>query len=82
MATEITTTSQDITGDFDLVIRGAPNPPAGSGPTILKALGAGGTDFVPVETLPLNTPLFCKNVGTNAYKLGNTVAGVTVEFSQ
>ena len=82
MATEITTASQDITGDFDLVVRGAPDPRAGAGPTVLKALGAGGTNFQTVKTLELNEVAFVKNTGTNAYKLANTVAGVTVEFSQ
>jgi hypothetical protein len=77
MATAITTTPQDITGDFDVVIVGA------GFPTLLKALGAGGTDFKVLATLSPDTPhYFVKNVGTNAYKLGATISGVAVEFSQ
>jgi hypothetical protein len=77
MATALTTSTLDITGDFDLVV-------IGSGfPTVLKALGAGGTDFKVLKTLSPDTPhYFVKNTGTNAYKLGATISGVAVEFSQ
>lgn len=78
MATEITTTSGDITGDFDLVVIGS-----GGFPVLLKALGAGGTNFRVVKTLSPDTPhYFFKNTGTNAYKLNAAITGVTVEFSQ
>ena len=80
MATEITTSSQDITGDFDLVVRGTPAGPLG--PTILKALGAGGTNFVVAKQLTNNEVAFVKNTGTNAYRLAAAVSGLTVEFSQ
>jgi hypothetical protein len=77
MATAITTTTQDITGDFDLVV-------IGSGfPTVLKALGAGGTEWRVLKTLSPDVPhYFVKNTGTNAYKLNATISGVAVEFSQ
>lgn len=79
-ATAITTTTQDITGDFDLVVRGTTT--ALVGPTILKALGTGGTDFVVAKQLTVNDVQFVKNTGTNAYKLAAAVSGLTVEFSQ
>jgi hypothetical protein len=40
MATEITTTSQNITGDFDLVVIGAPSDGAAFTLVLKKALGA------------------------------------------
>lgn len=79
-AIAITTTTQDITGDFDLAVRGTPGVPVG--PTILKALGAGGTNFVVAKQLTVNEVAFVKNTGTNAYKLATAVSGLTVEFSQ
>ncbi len=79
MATEITATSQDITGDFDLVVRGNPS----AKPAILqKALGAAGVDFITCKVLGSQGHHFVKNTGTNAYKIAEAVAGVTVEFNQ
>lgn len=80
MATEITTTTQDITGDFDLVVRGTPTPNVAI--ELKKALGAGGTNFETAKVLISTGHHFVKNTGTNAYKLEAAVAGLTVEFSQ
>lgn len=81
MATAITTTPQDITGDFDLVVRG--NPALANTPIVLqKALGASGADFVTCKVFGGQGHHFVKNTGANAYKLAAAVAGVTVEFNQ
>lgn len=80
MATAITATSQDISGDFDLVVRG--NPTAGTPIVLQKALGAGGTDFITCKVFGGQGHHFVKNTGSNAYKLAAAVAGVTVEFNQ
>jgi hypothetical protein len=77
----ITATTQDITGDFDLVVRG--NPTDERKQAILqKALGAGGTNFVTCKVFGGQGCHFVKNTGTNAYKLVENVAGMTVEFNQ
>ena len=81
MATAITTTTQNITGDFDLVVRG--NPTNIQAPVVLqKALGAGGTNFVTCKVFGGQGHHFVKNTGANAYKLAAAVDGVTVEFNQ
>jgi len=74
----ITTTSQDIEGDFDLVISGTiTNPPDSI--IVLKAIGAGGTGFVTLISTSQKGTHFVKNTGTNAYKLAAAVTGITVK---
>lgn len=75
-AIEITTTTQDITGDFDLSVTGL----SSTSVQLLKALGAGGTEFERAKTLNENGQFFVKNTGTNAYKKSANVG--TVKFSQ
>jgi hypothetical protein len=79
MATAITTTPQDITGDFDLVIRGTSDSPV----AVQKSLGTGTTNWVGLHTGNAGEqPKFVKNTGTNAFRLAATVANVTVEYQQ
>ena len=79
MATAITTTPQNITGDFDLQIRGS----ASVAVTLQKSLGATTTNWADVHTMRSGAePAFVKNTGTNSYRLAAAVAGVTVEFEQ
>lgn len=79
MATAITTTPQDITGDFDLVVRGDATATQVS---LFKSLGSGTTNWVLVESFPNSFVAFVKNSGTNSFKLGAAVSGLTVEFEQ
>lgn len=74
----LTTTSQDIAGDFDLVISGTiTNQPDAL--VILKAAGSGGTDWVTLISTTQKGTHFVKNTGTNAYKLAAAVTGLTVK---
>lgn len=74
----LTTTSQDITGDFDLVISGTITTPPDS-IIVLKAAGTGGTAFVTLLSTAQKGTHFVKNTGTNAYKLSTVVTGITVK---
>jgi hypothetical protein len=79
----ITTTPLNITGDFDLVVRGNPTDPNQSSSVVLqKALGAGGTNWVTCKVFAGQGHHFVKNTGTNAFRLASAVPGVTVEFNQ
>jgi hypothetical protein len=79
--TAITTTGQDITGDFDMQARLTSG--AGGSAIVMKSQGTGSTDWVTLCTLrPGDEPVFVKNSGTNAYKLAASVTGVVVEFVQ
>ena len=80
-ATEITTTPQNIVGDFDLIVRGNPTT-NGKSAVLQKALGSGGTNFVTCYVSVGQASHFVANTGTNAYRLAEAVAGVTVEFNQ
>jgi hypothetical protein len=80
MATAITTTPQDITGDFDLV-----SIPSGSPAGIAalqKSLGSTTTDWQLLETVLPGQHLFVKNTGTNSYRIAEAAPNVTLEFSQ
>lgn len=78
--TAITTTGQDITGDFDMQARATTVP--GSAALVMKSQGAGSTDWVHLCTVtPGDEPVFVKNTGTNAYKLLVTAPGTIVEFN-
>ncbi len=73
----ITTTQQDITGDFDLYVTGINgNVPV----TLMKALGTSGTEFEVAEVITQPGQYFVKNTGTNAFKKSNNNG--TVKFSQ
>ena len=78
MATAITTTAQDITGDFDLQVSGLSDDSV----QLMKSLGPGTTNFEPVDQLSHPGQYFVKNTGTNAYKLSASLPGGTVSFSQ
>lgn len=78
--TAITTTGQDITGDFDIIVRGT--PVSNAQVSLLKSMGSGTTDWALVDVLPVSFCGFVKNSGTNSYKLGAAVSGITVEFDQ
>lgn len=81
-AVAITTTPQDITGDFDLVVRGNPTTALDAKVILQKALGAGGTDFITCKMFGGQGHHFVKNTGANAFRLGAAIAGMTVEFQQ
>lgn len=81
MATEITTTPQDIMGDFDLMVIGVPVE-ANEKIELQKALGSGGTDFVLEKLFGGAGPYFVKNSGTNAYRIKAAVPNMTIEFNQ
>lgn len=79
--TALTTSGQDITGDFDLQARLTANP--GGAAIVLKSQGTGSTDWVTLCTVkPGDEPVFVKNSGVNAFKLAAAVTGVVVEFNQ
>lgn len=80
-ATAVTTTPQDITGDFDLAVTGLADVPVKS-ISLLKALGAGGTDFLTINAITGRGHYFVKNTGTNAFKLSAAIPGVTVKYNQ
>ena len=80
-AVAITTTAQDITGDFDLVVRGEPTD-GKVNVILLKSLGSGTTNWVPWKTLVGLGHHFVKNSGANSVKLQATDTGVIVEFNQ
>lgn len=80
-ATAITTTAQDITGDFDIVARGAPTDVTKQ-VVLLKSLGSGTTNHIACKSFGAQEHCFVKNTGTNSFKLSATVTGVTVEFNQ
>lgn len=73
----LSTTSQNITGDFDLVISGTITSPPQS-IQVLKAAGTSGTDFVTLISTSQKGNHFIRNTGTNAYKLSAAVTGITV----
>jgi len=79
-AVAITTTTQDIAGDFDIVVRG--DPTDWTNVILQKALGAGGANFITCKVLGGQGHHFVKNTGSNAYKLLTAVTGVTIEFNQ
>ena len=81
VATEITTTSQDITDDFQLQITGVSTEPV----QLLMAAGAAGSEWVEVAKYHENGWYFVKNSNssgalTNAFKKG-TASG-TAKFTQ
>lgn len=80
-AVAITTTTQDIEGDFDVCIRGD-FADVRKQIVLLKALGAGGTNFLMCKMFSGAGHYFVKNTGSNAYKLMEAVSGVVVEFNQ
>lgn len=83
MATAITSTPQDIEGDFDLVVRGVPDDANLSRWAVLqKSLGAGSSNHVTYKSFGCEQHFFCKNTGTNSFQLLEDVSGVTVEFQQ
>lgn len=74
----LTTTPQNIAGNFDLIISGTiTNPPDSI--IVQKAAGAGGTDFVTILSTPQKGNHFIQNTGTNAFKLATAVTGITVK---
>lgn len=79
-ATEITTSSGDIASDFDLVVRGN-FADVRKQVVLKKALGAGGTNFEVCKVFNGVGHHFVKNTGTNAFKLEEAIAGVTVEWN-
>ena len=81
MATAITTTPQNITGDFDLIVRRTSGP----GGTVLlqKSLGPTTVNWKTLAVLPDDTaPQFVKNTGANSYRIEQAVDGIVVEFEQ
>lgn len=83
MATQITSTPQNIEGDFDLDIRGTPAGIASS-LTLYRSLGSTTTDWKPVETFKRDEGgFFVKNVGNNSFKIEDTnTSGLTAYFQQ
>ena len=80
MATAITITAQDITGDFDLAARATAD---GAGAAVVqKSLGSGSTNWLTLHKIQPGETVFVKNTGANAFKLESTVANTTVEFQQ
>lgn len=77
-ATAITTTPQNITGDFDLEVSGSPSESI----TLLKSLGSSTTNWVTLEVLSEIGHFFVKNTGTNSYKLSSTPSGKSISFNQ
>ena len=83
MATAITSTPQDIEGDFDLVVRGVPdNANLSRWAVLQKSLGSGTNNPVTVKSFGGQEHFFVKNTGTNSFSLLEDVSGVTVEFQQ
>jgi len=79
--TALTTTGQDITGNFRVHARKTADP--GGIATILTSQGTGSTDWVTLCNIqPGEEPKTVINPGTSAYKLAASVTGVTVEFVQ
>lgn len=81
-AIAITTTAQDITGDFDLQVRGNPSADLNKKAILMKSLGSGTTNHTTCRVFPGQEHCFVKNTGTNSFKLYEAVTGVTVEFNQ
>ena len=82
MATAITTTPQNITGDFDLVVR-ATTPAASGFVALQKSLGATTTNWKTLEVFsPASPPVFVKNSGENSFRIASDVDGIACEFSQ
>jgi len=80
MATAITTTPQNITGDFDLVsVQTAAKADIAF---LQKSLGSSTTDWATLEAIKPGDLHFVRNTGTNSYRLERAVTGVSVEFSQ
>jgi hypothetical protein len=83
MATAITETPQDITGDFDLCVSGVPDNASLSRWAVLqKALGTGGTNHITLKSFGGQEHFFVKNTGTNSFRLLEDIDGVAVEFEQ
>ena len=81
MATAITTTPQNITGDFDLVVRRTSGP--GGAIILQKSLGPTTTNWKTLAVLASDAaPQFAKNTGTNSFRLEQDIAGLVVEFEQ
>lgn len=81
MATAITNTPQNITGDFDLCVRGNATD-IQKKVSLQKSLGTSTTNWVTLKVVGGQTHDFVKNVGTNSYRLAEDIAGITVEFQQ
>lgn len=80
-ATAITTTAQNIVGDFDVVARGL--DANGEKIILLKSLGSTTTNWVPIKVFTVNEHAFIKNTGTNSYKLQAAApASAACEFNQ
>lgn len=77
--TALTTTGQDITGDFDLQSR---ITGAAQHATVMKSMGSGSTDWVTLVTVQPGEALFVKNTGTNSYKLASAASGCVIEWDQ
>lgn len=79
MATAITSSPQNITGDFDLAARGTGEQIV----ALQKSLGATTTNWAHLHSMRAgDAPVFVKNTGANSFRLATTVADVTVEFEQ
>jgi hypothetical protein len=81
MATELTTTSTDISGDFFISVSGLSSVSV----NLMMAAGSGGTDFHLCETFNENRMYWVKNSNqdgalTNAFKKSASVG--TLRFSQ
>jgi len=80
-ATAITTTPQNITGDFDVVVRGI--DANGEKVILMKSLGASTANWIPIRVFSANEHQFIKNTGQNSYKLfANPPANAACEFNQ
>lgn len=80
MATAITTTAADITGDFDLCARATADGAVAA--VVQKSLGSGTTNWVTLCKINPGDTMFVKNTGSNAYKLAAAAANTVVEFGQ
>lgn len=75
----ITTTPQNIAGDFDLAIRGTLPDVV----VLYKSIGSGTTNWIPFRTMQVgDIPEPIRNIGTNSYKIDKNHSGITVEFGQ
>lgn len=78
-ATAITSTPQDIQGNFDLAVTGV-----GAKTVLLqRSLGSGTTNWKTIKSYSrIEASEVVANVGLNSFRLAEDVAGVTVEFNQ
>lgn len=77
-AVAITNTPQDITGDFDLQVRGNGDKAV----QLQKSLGSSTTNWGTCKVFGGPEHVFVKNTGTNSFRLVETVENVTVEWNQ